>query len=403
MSKFRTLLLFTFLSILLLGCNFPGLSTTPTESDPPPLRPTLTEPAPITTAPPDFDTPMSSPCTLSVINDVTAYLRPSTDSNVFGTFSTGMSVEATARTGDGWIGFEPGVAQAGNTGIFRLRWVEESSDISLDGACGVLSVVDGPPAGICFAMLMDDTPIYEETDVASSLVTTLTTQEYAAVTGRTPDNWFRLDLAIGDTSSNRAGWAEGSAISLTGPCDSLPTINIPVGQTLAPAGGNCTLTANADITVTKRPFPISDVFGTLSSGMSVPAGARTPSGFIGFEPGVAQAANVDVFRLRWVDPDAPFTLSGNCAGLPTVIGPAPHVCFNMAMVDIEVLADTDPSSPMVAMLFAEEYAVVTAKTLDNWYRIDLGFGNALSNEAGWMEGTMINFSGHCDDLSVLTP
>jgi len=403
MPIFRTLLLFTFLSLLLLGCNFPGLSATPTESEPPPASPTLAEPAPITTAPPDFDTPIPLPCTLSASNDVTAYFRPSTGSNVFGTFSAGMSVEATARTADGWIGFEPGVAQAGNTGIFRLRWVEETSDISLDGACGTLPVVEGPPAGICFAMLMGDTPIYEETDPAASLVTTLTTQEYAAVIGRAPDNWYRLDLAIGDTSSNRAGWAEGSGISLNGPCESLPVINIPAGQTLAPAGGNCTLTANADITVTKRPFPISDVFGTLSSGMSVPASARTPGGFIGFEPGVAQAANVDVFRLRWVDPDAPFTLSGNCAGLPTVIGPPPHVCFNMAMVDIEVLAGTDPSSPVVATLFAEQYAAITAITLDNWYRIDLGFGNALSNEAGWMEATMINFSGHCNDLPIVMP
>jgi len=340
MPIFRTLLLFTFLSLLLLGCNFPGLSATPTESEPPPASPTLAEPAPITTAPPDFDTPIPLPCTLSASNDVTAYFRPSTGSNVFGTFSAGMSVEATARTADGWIGFEPGVAQAGNTGIFRLRWVEETSDISLDGACGTLPVVEGPPAGICFAMLMGDTPIYEETDPAASLVTTLTTQEYAAVIGKAPDNWYRLDPAIGDTSSNRAGWAEGSGISLNGPCESLPVINIPAGQTLAPAGGNCTLTANADITVTKRPFPI---------------------------------------------------------------GPPPHVCFNMAMVDIEVLAGTDPSSPVVATLFAEQYAAITAITLDNWYRIDLGFGNALSNEAGWMEATMINFSGHCNDLPIVMP
>jgi len=352
---------------------------------------------------PDIDTPIPSACTMNAINDVPAYSRPSTESNVFGTFSAGTSVEALARTSDGWIGFEPGVAQAGNTGIFRLRWVEQTSDISLDGACGILPLEEGPPPGICFAMLMADTPVYEEPNPASNLVTTLSTQNFASVTGRSPDGWYRLDLAIGDTSSLEAGWAESAAINLNGPCDSLPIINIPAGQTLAPAAGSCTLTADADISLTSRPYPISEVFGTLSSGMSVPAAARTPGGFIGIEPGVAQAANVDVFRLRWIDPDAPFTLSGSCGGLPTVIGPPPFVCFNMAMTNIQVHADTDPASPVVGTLFANEYAAVTAKTASNWFRIDLGFGNSLSNAVGWMEGTMINMNGYCDELPIVTP
>lgn len=415
MLKFLRLATIMTLALSITSCNFPGLTSTTTESEPQPesptiteagplpIRPTRTEPAAITTAPPDIDTPMPSICTLNAINDAPAYFRPSTESNVFGTFSAGMNVEAIARTPDGWIGFEPGVAQAANVGIFRLRWVKETSDISLDGDCGALPIVQGPAPGICFAMLLGDTSVYEEPDPASNLVVTLTTQDYAAVTGRSPDDWYRLDLAIGDTSSNRAGWAEGATISLNGPCNSLPIINIPAGQALTTAGGSCTLTADADIAVTARPFPISDVFGTLSSGMSVSAMVQTPNGFIGFEPGVAQAANVDIFRLRWIDPDAPFTLAGSCGGLPTVIGPPPFVCFNMAMTDIQVYADSDPSSPVIATLYAEEYAAVTAKTPTNWYRIDLGFGNSLSNEAGWMEGTLINMSGHCDDLPIVAP
>jgi hypothetical protein len=340
---------------------------------------------------------------LNAINDVPAYYRPSTESDIFGTFSAGMNVEATARTADGWIGFEPGVAQAGNVGIFRLRWVEETSDISLDGNCGDLPVEEGPIAGICFAMLMTDTPVYEEQDAASSLVTTLTPQQYAAIIGRSPDNWYRLDMAIGDTISDRAGWAEGAAISLNGPCDSIPVINIPPGQTLSPSAGSCTLTADADISLTSRPFPISDIFGVLSAGMSVPAVARTPSGFIGIEPGVAQAANVDVFRLRWVDPDAPFTLSGGCGGLPVVIGPPPFVCFNMAMTDIDLHVEPVSASPVVSTLYVNEYAAVTFKTPTNWYRVDLGFGNSISNEAGWMDSMLINMNGYCDEVPIVAP
>jgi len=415
MSKWLKALFFILLVLCFAGCNFPGLSPTPTEtaplsstptrteSGPPQLRPTHTEPAQITSAPPPSETSPASPCTMSAISDVPAYFRPSTESGVFGTLSAGMSVEVLARTADGWIGFEPGVAQAANTGIFRLRWVQETGNVSLDGACAGMPVVEGPPAGICFTMPVGDTPVYEQANISSSLLATLTPQQYAAVTGRTLDNWYRIDLAIGNTSSNRAGWIEGSAINLNGPCDALPVINIPAGQTLVPSGINCTLTANADIMATNRPFPISDTFGTLHSGMSVPASARTPNGWIGFEPGVAQAANVDVFRLRWVDPDAPFTLSGNCGGLPTVIGPPPYICFNRAMGDTHVYAETSTSSTMVATLLAQEYAAVTARTADNWYRIDLGFGNAASNKAGWIEGTEINFYGHCDEVPVVTP
>jgi hypothetical protein len=425
MLKIRSMVFLTILTLLLLGCNFPTGSPSPTDpellspmhtpsqavppslrptqAEPPPLKPTQTETAPITTAPPQIDTPPDSSCTLSAISDVPAYFRPSTESGVFGTFSAGMSVEAIARTADGWIGFEPGVAQAANIGIFRLRWVQNSANISLSDACAGLPVVEGPPAGICFTMAMGDTPVYEEADPASSLVTTLTVEEFAAVTGRTLDNWYRLDLAIGDTSSNRVGWMEGAAINLNGPCDDLPVINIPPGQTITPSASSCTLTANADITVTNRPYPISDTFGTLGSGMSIQAGARTPNGWIGFEPGIAQAANVDVFRLRWIDPDAPFSLTGACGGLPVVIGPPPYVCFNMAMGDSNIYAETNTSSTVVAILLAQEYAAATVKTPDNWYRIDLGFGNAASNEAGWIQGSEINFNGHCDELPIVTP
>jgi hypothetical protein len=407
-----------FLVLFITGCNFPGLSPTPsetevepsqamptgTETEPPPApRPTHTGAISTNTMPARTDTPTPSPCTLSAVSDVPAYFRPSTESNVFGTLSAGMSVEALARTADGWIGFDPGVAQAANTGVFRLRWVEESSDIALEGACAGLPVVEGPPAGFCFIMPMGDTPVYEEADAASSLVVTLTTEEYAAVTGRTLDDWYRVDLAIGNTSSNRAGWIAGSEINLNGPCDDLPVINIPAGQSLTSAGSNCTLTANAYITVTQRPYPISDIFGTLSSGMSVPASARTPNGWIGFDPGVAQAANVDVFRLRWVDPDAPFTLTGNCSSLPVVIGPPPFVCFDMAMGDSQIYSEADSASTIVATLHAQEYAAVLARTPGNWYRIDLGFGNAISDEAGWIQGSQINFNGHCDELPTVTP
>ena len=37
--------------------------------------------------------------------------------------SSGDSYEALAWTADGWVGFDPGVAQAGNIGLAHHRWV----------------------------------------------------------------------------------------------------------------------------------------------------------------------------------------------------------------------------------------------------------------------------------------
>jgi len=415
MFNFKRIAVFVLLALGSMVCNFLNPSPTPTESEfalaiptntvaeLPTSASTQTQVISTTSTPPQSETPVASPCTLNAISEVTVYFRPNTGSNVFGTLSIGMPVEATARTSDGWIGFDPGVAQAANSGIFRLRWVQESGNITLEGACAGLPVVEVPPEGICFIMPMDNTSVYEEANLASNLVATLTAQEYAAVTGRTMDNWYRVDLAIGNTSSNQAGWVEESAINLNGPCDNLPVINIPSGQSLTPTGSNCTLTANADINAMMRPFPISNTFGTLQSGMSVPASAQTPNGWIGFDPGVAQAANVDIFRLRWVNPDSTFTLTGICANLPVVVGPPPQVCFNMATADTTVYTEADPSSTVVATLLAQEYAAVTAKTSENWYRIDLGFGNSASNNAGWIQGTEVNFNGRCDELPTITP
>ena len=44
-------------------------------------------------------------------------------SDIFGTISVGDTHEALARTADGWVGFDPGVAQAANVGLARHRWV----------------------------------------------------------------------------------------------------------------------------------------------------------------------------------------------------------------------------------------------------------------------------------------
>lgn len=61
-------------------------------------------------------------CTVTTGQTLTAYSESSLTANVFGTATAGTETFALARTTDGWIGFDPGVAQAGNEGRARLRW-----------------------------------------------------------------------------------------------------------------------------------------------------------------------------------------------------------------------------------------------------------------------------------------
>ncbi|HLC05500.1 MAG TPA: hypothetical protein VJK02_20880 [Anaerolineales bacterium] len=65
----------------------------------------------------------AGPCMFTANTAVTAYRLPDDSSDVFGTISAGETHEALARTADGWVGFDPGVAQAANVGLARHRWI----------------------------------------------------------------------------------------------------------------------------------------------------------------------------------------------------------------------------------------------------------------------------------------
>lgn len=72
----------------------------------------------------------SGPCMLTAINSLAAYRLPDDDSDKFGVVDPGDTVEALARTVEGWVGFDPGVAQAGNKGLARHRWVLLNATVS---------------------------------------------------------------------------------------------------------------------------------------------------------------------------------------------------------------------------------------------------------------------------------
>ncbi len=72
----------------------------------------------------------SGPCEFTGNTALTVYRLPNASSDVFGTLPAGETHEVLARTANGWIGFDPGVAQAGNTGLARHRWVLLNATLS---------------------------------------------------------------------------------------------------------------------------------------------------------------------------------------------------------------------------------------------------------------------------------
>lgn len=236
MVNYPRLAKLSLLAVLLVGCSPLAVSSPPTSTAPAPtatVRIATPTEAPTATAPPpsltEIDveataTPTPGPCEIVAEEEVIVYQRPSLNADIFGTMDPGLRVLAEGRTADGWLGFEPGVAQAANVGIFRLRWVDGSSGVHLEGECDGVPELVGPPVGVCFTMPMEEVHVYAEPDLSSEVLATMTYGDYAAILGKTPDGWVKVDLSLGNIGLDVAGWIEEITLNLNGPCDDLPTV-----------------------------------------------------------------------------------------------------------------------------------------------------------------------------------
>ena len=204
--------------------------------------------------------------------------------------------------------------------------------------------------------------------------------------GLTPDAEFKPDLSALDAL-----------------IASLLVAPDPAAFSIAPSSGPCTLIAEQDVTILKRPYPDAEVFSTLSAGMEVMVDGVTAGGWYGFDPAVAQAANIGVFRLRWVDGSSGVRLEGGCGGVPEMVGPLPGICFTMPMEDVPVYESADASSAVIATLVLNDYAAVLGKTDDGWAQVDLSVGNTGLEQTGWIEAATLNMNGPCWDLPTVTP
>lgn len=156
-----------------------------------------------------------------------------------------------------------------------------------------------------------------------------------------------------------------------------------------------TATPRDTLTLYQRPGTAAAVFGTLAPGDTARLGARTADGWLGFDPAVAQAANVGVFRLRWVAPGGPYRLSGPCDALPQVETLPARTCFAMAGLPLPVYARADTTAPVVDSLAREGYAEVALFNAAHWARVRLAAGRY-----GWVAPADVNVNGDCAALGL---
>jgi hypothetical protein len=149
---------------------------------------------------------------------------------------------------------------------------------------------------------------------------------------------------------------------------------------------------------------LADIFGTFSPEFPpVTISGRTADGWLGFDPGVAQAANIGVFRLRWIPPGAPIALSGDCASVPVEPWvPAPGVCYQMSMGPVEVHTAADPTSAVSHALAVGEFVAVTGRTPTGWLFVNGNDGN-LPGVIGFIAAAEMNASGPCELIPETAP
>lgn len=168
-------------------------------------------------------------------------------------------------------------------------------------------------------------------------------------------------------------------------------------------GGACTATASGPLTIYSRPSDASDVFFEAGAGFSQAMGARTDDGWLGFDPAIAQAANIGSFRYRWIYLDDA-TFAGDCLGLPVVWGPLPGYCYDMPMEIVNVYAAPDTTSSLVTTLEVGEFAAINGTFGSDWAQVDLGPGNTGLTGLGWVNAATLNMNGSsCGSLPAVSP
>lgn len=152
-------------------------------------------------------TPVST-CDITALTETVAYFRPSLAAKEFGKVAPGNKLRITGRTPDNWYAFDPGVAQAGNAGIFRNRWVQAGPSLSISPTCANLSTIftKVPQPGITYAVAMVSAPVRIAPNPTADIIYTFSVGDYAQALGIS-GNWTKVDLATSNINGlTQFGW-----------------------------------------------------------------------------------------------------------------------------------------------------------------------------------------------------
>jgi hypothetical protein len=181
-----------------------------------------------------------------------------------------------------------------------------------------------------------------------------------------------------------------------------PTDTPVVGLPVLPTGsGPCVATSQESVITYTRPSYMAAGFSTEALSPPVVVESRTIDNWLGFNPQVAQAANIGIFRMRWIPPDAIIELSGDCVGVPVAEWvPEADICYEMVMSPVDVHAAADATSAVVAPLNVGDFAAVVGKTANGWLQVDGAQANAPA-AVGYIPEAEANFSGDCSSLPTV--
>ena len=143
-------------------------------------------------------------------NPLISYDRPDSSATVFGILPAGEPVDITVKTESGWLGFDPGTAQAANTGSFRYRWLTPGT---ISDSTDTLETIWAPEPGITYVMTYDEVPVFTEPDTGSVQLTTLAGNSAAEAT-ETSGNWVKVNLNESPGFLDIQGWISLENVSL---------------------------------------------------------------------------------------------------------------------------------------------------------------------------------------------
>ncbi len=152
---------------------------------------------------------------LEIIHETSAYFRPSDSARIFCGFQPGDVIQIEARSDYGWLGFDPGVAQAANTGVFRYRWIKKDSSVALRGDASNLSEFSSPCALLTYNMFFEGAKVHSLPDSFSTPVFVTSWGDYAEIQSSLDSEWVKVDFSTGFPRMELKGWIDKSLLNIS--------------------------------------------------------------------------------------------------------------------------------------------------------------------------------------------